>query len=193
MLTKALLRRNFSTYTPVQLKQLPYELGALEPIISGQLLDFHYSKHHRNYVNNLNVALEKQLEALHKGDMRTMIALEKQVHFNGGGHLNHEFFWETLCSPKDSHLPREGGELHKHLVASFGTIDKFISVFNAATAGVMGSGWGWLVYNKNTNQLNMFTTKDQDLISDVAASSVPLLNIDIWEHAYYLDYKNARP
>ena len=57
----------------------------------------------------------------------------------------------------------------------------------------MGSGWGWLVYNKNTNQLNMFTTKDQDLISDVAASSVPLLNIDIWEHAYYLDYKNARP
>ena len=193
MLTKALLRRNFSTYTPVQLKQLPYELGALEPIISGQLLDFHYSKHHRNYVNNLNVALEKQLEALHKGDMRTMIALEKQVHFNGGGHLNHEFFWETLCSPKDSHLPREGGELHKHLVASFGSIDKFISVFNAATAGVMGSGWGWLVYNKNTNQLNMFTTKDQDLISDVAASSVPLLNIDIWEHAYYLDYKNARP
>ena len=131
MLSKALARRNFATFTPVQLKQLPYELGALEPIISGQLLDFHYSKHHRNYVNNLNTALEKQLEALHKGDMKTMISLEKQVHFNGGGHLNHEFFWESLCPSKDSHLPREGGELHKHLTSSFGTIDKFISYFNA--------------------------------------------------------------
>ena len=193
MLAKALQKRSFATFTPVQLKQLPYELGALEPVISGQMLDFHYSKHHRTYVNNLNIVLEKQLEALYKGDTRTMISLEKAVAFNGGGHFNHEFFWDSLCPAKDSRPPREGGDLHRLLTQSFGSVDKFISLFNAQTAGVMGSGWGWLVYNKKTGQLNMRTTKDQELISDLALYSVPLLNVDIWEHAYYLDYKNARP
>ena len=73
--------------------------------MSGHLLDFHYSKHHRTYVNNLNQLLEQQIDAMYKGDLKTMIGLEKKVHFNGGGHYNHEFYWESLCAPKDSHLP----------------------------------------------------------------------------------------
>ena len=109
MFLKSLARRPFTAQIPqlakAQLKQLPYELGALEPVMSGLLMDFHYSKHHRNYVNNLNICIEKQYDALYKGDLKASIALEKEVRFNGGGHINHEFFWDSLCPMKDSSLP----------------------------------------------------------------------------------------
>ena len=102
MLTKALLERRFSTaatkIAQVQLKPLPFEIGALEPVMSGQLLDFHYGKHHRTYVNNLNQLLEQQAEAMYRGDLKLQISLEKKLQFNGGGHFNHEFFWDSLCA-----------------------------------------------------------------------------------------------
>ena len=122
-----------------------------------------------------------------------MIALEAKVKFNGGGHFNHEFYWDSLCPAKDSHLPEKDSILHQRIVQEFGSMEKFITIFSAQTSGIMGSGWGWLVYNKKTGVLNLRMTKDQDLISDHARNSSPILNVDIWEHAYYLDYKNARP
>ena len=176
----------------VQLKHLPYEIGALEPIMSGHLLEFHYGKHHRTYVNNLNNLLEQQAEANATGNLKQQLTLQQAIRFNGGGHLNHEFFWESLCPQADSALP-EQGPLHDLIVRSWGSIDEFIKVFNSRTAAIQGSGWGWLVYNKRTRTLDFRQTKNQDMISDLSPNFVPILNIDIWEHAYYLDYKNSRP
>lgn len=99
MLQKALKRGFASTtqVTRVSMKHLPYEIGALEPVISGHLMDFHYGKHHRTYVNNLNNLLEKQAEFVAKNDFQGAINLSQSIKFNGGGHLNHEFFWDSLC------------------------------------------------------------------------------------------------
>ena len=191
-----LIKKNLSgqvtTLNRVQLKHLPYEIGSLEPIMSGLLLDFHYGKHHRTYVNNLNNLLEQQAESQARGDLQKSISLSNQIRFNGGGHLNHEFFWESLCAQADSSLP-DSGPLHEAIVEGWGTMDEFIRVFNQRTAAIQGSGWGWLVYNKRKDSLSFRATANQDLITDVSPYLVPIVNIDIWEHAYYLDYKNARP
>ena len=84
---------------------MPFEIGALEPVVSGHLMEFHYGKHHRTYVNNLNKLIEQVKEAHEKGDMDSVIEISKAIKFNGGGHFNHEFFWDSLCAPKDSHRP----------------------------------------------------------------------------------------
>lgn len=155
------LVRNLSggvnTIQRVQLKHLPYEIGALEPVISGHLLDFHYGKHHRTYVNNLNSLLEKQAEATARGELKNQIALSHQIRFNGGGHLNHEFFWESLCPMADSQLP-DSGPLYDAIIEGWGTLDQFIKVFNQRTAAIQGSGWGWLVYNKRKDSLGFRAT-----------------------------------
>ena len=176
----------------VQLKQLPYELGALEPIMSGQTIDFHYGKHHRTYVNNLNNLLEQQAEFMAQGKLNKSIALSNQIKFNGGGHLNHEIFWESMCPQADSAIP-ESGPLHDAMVEGWGSIDSFIKMFNMRTAAIQGSGWGWLVYNKRKDALSYRTAANQDPITDVSPYVVPIIGIDVWEHAYYIDYKNARP
>ena len=161
--------------------------------MSGQLLDFHFGKHHRTYVNNLNNLLEQQAEFSVTGNLQKAIGLSQQIKFNGGGHLNHEFFWDSLCPQADSCLPEEGSELHKYIVEGWGTLENFVTMFNARTASIQGSGWGWLVYNKQKDALSFRATANQDLITDVSPYLVPIINIDIWEHAYYLDYKNSRP
>ena len=99
--------------------------------MSGQLLDFHYGKHHRTYVNNLNQLLEQQAEAMYRGDLKLQISLEKKLQFNGGGHFNHEFFWDSLCAQKDSHLPEAGSALHTGLTDEFGSMENFIKLFSA--------------------------------------------------------------
>ena len=190
------IKKNLSgqvnTVSRVQLKHLPYEIGALEPIMSGHLLDFHYGKHHRTYVNNLNNLLEQQAEANATNNLSKYMGLQQQLRFNGGGHINHEFFWESLCPQADSALP-ESGPLHDKIIEGWGSLDEFIKVFNERTAAIQGSGWGWLVYHKGLKELQFRATFNQDLISDVSPNFVPIINIDIWEHAYYLDYKNSRP
>ena len=180
----------------VQLKALPYELGALEPVISGHLMEFHYGKHHRTYVNNLNKLNEQSAEALAKGDIKKYIDLSSAVKFNGGGHVNHEFFWETLAPLKEGGgvVPDASSDLRKLIEKEWGSIEEFQKDFNAQTAGVQGSGWGWLLYNKGTGNLEYKKTQNQDTPADFTCSDfAPLLTIDVWEHAYYLDYKNARP
>ena len=179
----------------VSLKHLPYELGALEPVVSGHLMEFHYGKHHRAYVNNLNMLNEKSAEALATGDIKRYIELTNAVKFNGGGHLNHEFFWDTLAPPKDGGgvIPDEASDLRMMMEAEWGSMQHFTEVFNAQTTAVQGSGWGWLLYNQGSGLLEYRQTANQDTPADLGAGLVPLLTIDVWEHAYYLDYKNMRP
>ena len=129
------------------------------------------------------------------GDHQKYTDLSQGVKFNGGGHLNHEFFWDSLSpiGERGGFLPAEGSDLHTALTQAFGSVDNFISHFSANTAAVQGSGWGWLAYNKTSGDLEFRTTANQDRLADQGAHLVPLLTIDIWEHAYYLDYQNVRP
>ena len=139
----------------VKLKHLPYELGALEPVVSGHLMEFHYGKHHRAYVNNLNNLNVQSAEALATGDVKKYIELANAVKFNGGGHLNHEFFWDSLAPIKEGGgvLPDEGSQLRKLMEQEWGSFEKFQQTFNAQTAALQGSGWGWLLYNKGSGLL----------------------------------------
>jgi len=110
----------------IQLKHLPWEMGSLEPVMSGKIIDFHYGRHHRMYVTNLNKLMEMQAEALATSDVKKLVSLQKPLHFNGGGHINHSLFWDSLCPPADSCLP-ERGPLYDALIEAWGSIDEFKS------------------------------------------------------------------
>ena len=176
--------------TSYQLPELPFALDALEPVISKQIMDLHYNKHHKAYVTNLNTALEKYHEAETKGDMPAMVALQSAIKFNGGGHINHSIFWSILApiSKGLNHGPK--GDLAKMIDRDFGSFDAFKEKFNTLTVGIQGSGWGWLGYNKGQKRLEVTTTANQDPLS--TQGLVPLFGVDVWEHAYYLQYQNVR-
>mmetsp|Transcript_3865 Transcript_3865/g.10946 ORF Transcript_3865/g.10946 Transcript_3865/m.10946 type:complete len:221 (+) Transcript_3865:86-748(+) len=171
------------------LPDLPYDYSALEPAISAEIMELHHSKHHQTYVNNVNVAMEKYADAQAKGDMATQIAMHDAIKFNGGGHVNHSIFWTNLCPAKDFEPP--SGVLAAAIDTQFGSLEEFQGKFAATTAAVQGSGWGWLGYDKATGKLAIATTGNQDPLS--TKGLVPLLGVDVWEHAYYLQYKNVRP
>ncbi|XP_048392772.1 superoxide dismutase [Mn], mitochondrial isoform X2 [Stegostoma tigrinum] len=145
------------------LPDLPFDYGALEPHISAEIMQLHHSKHHATYVNNLNITEEKYAEALAKGDVTAQVSLQPALRFNGGGHINHSIFWTNLS-------PNGGGE---------------------PAVGVQGSGWGWLGYSKNSGRLQLAAASNQDPLQGTTGL-IPLLGIDVWEHAYYLQYKNVR-
>ncbi|ORX95626.1 manganese and iron superoxide dismutase [Basidiobolus meristosporus CBS 931.73] len=171
------------------LPDLPYDYDALEPVINTEIMRLHHSKHHQTYVNNLNVAEEKNAEAVSKSDLTTQISLQSALKFNAGGHINHSIFWTNLAPIKEGGGELPKGELSEAITRDFGSLDAFIKQFNAQTAAVQGSGWGWLGYNKAKQSLQIQTTQNQDVLTDL----VPLLGVDVWEHAYYLQYKNVRP
>jgi len=173
------------------LPDLPYDYSALEPVISAEIMTLHHKKHHQAYVTNLNNALEKQHAAEQKKDLGELIALQSAIKFNGGGHVNHSIFWTNLAPPKKGGGGNPDGELSSKINASFGSFDKFVEKFNAQTAAIQGSGWGWLGYNKAEDKLVITTCANQDPLTTQGLT--PLLGIDVWEHAYYLQYKNARP
>ncbi len=177
-------------HTTYQLPDLPYDFHALEPVISGEIMEIHYIKHHKAYVTNLNAALEKYHEAESKGDLSAMVALQSAIKFNAGGHINHSIFW-TILAPKNQHqeFPAKGA-LTEMVQRDFGGFDSFKEKLTAASVGIQGSGWGWLGYNKNLKRLEIATCANQDPLS--AQGLIPLLGIDVWEHAYYLQYKNVR-
>lgn len=168
---------------------LPYDFNALEPVISAEIMQVHYSKHHLAYVNNLNAALEKYATAESKQDLAAMIALEPAIRFNGGGHINHSIFWTNLAPVGQGGEPK--GVLLEAINKEFESLEKFIEKFNAQTGAIQGSGWGWLGWNKGKERLCLATCANQDPLS--TQGLIPLLGIDVWEHAYYLQYKNARP
>jgi len=176
--------------TKVTLPDLPYDYSALEPVISAEIMQLHHSKHHQTYVNNYNVASEKLAEAIAKDDASAIIGLQGAIKFNGGGNINHSIFWQNLCSEKDSGEPE--GALLEAINRDFGSVQAMQDKLSASTVAVQGSGWGWLGYNKANNKLQIATCANQDPL-EATTGLVPLFGIDVWEHAYYLQYKNVRP
>lgn len=176
---------------PAKLPELPYALNALEPIISEEIMNLHYNKHHLTYVNNLNKAITEYQEAEKKHDLQSMIALHSAIKFNGGGHINHSIFWTNL-SPidKDGGKYLEASSLAEAISKQFGSKEKFIEQFSQKAVAIQGSGWAWLGFNKAKNALEIQTCDNQDPLS--IKGLIPLLGVDVWEHAYYLQYKNGR-
>mmetsp|Transcript_3561 Transcript_3561/g.3919 ORF Transcript_3561/g.3919 Transcript_3561/m.3919 type:complete len:223 (-) Transcript_3561:87-755(-) len=183
-------KRSFST-AKFTLPDLTYDYGELDPFISPQIMQLHHSKHHAAYVNNLNVASAKLEEALHKNDVTQVVALQQAIKFNGGGHLNHTIFWKNLAPPKKGGGEAPVGDLKTLIDGQYGNLDNLVASLSAAAVGVQGSGWGWLGYDKVNKKLSIATTGNQDPL-EATTGLVPLLGIDVWEHAYYLDYKNVR-
>ncbi|XP_037973217.2 superoxide dismutase [Mn], mitochondrial [Plutella xylostella] len=169
------------------LPTLPYEYNALEPVISREIMSLHHSKHHATYVNNLNAAEEKLAAAQAKGDISTIINLAPALKFNGGGHINHTIFWQNL-SPNGG---KPTDALTKAIEQNFSSWENMKNQLAAASVGVQGSGWGWLGYNKQSKKLQIATCLNQDPLQ-ATTGLIPLFGIDVWEHAYYLQYKNVR-
>ncbi|KAJ4203374.1 Superoxide dismutase [Mn], mitochondrial [Fusarium falciforme] len=170
------------------LPALPYAYDALEPSISAQIMELHHSKHHQAYVNNLNAALKTYASATSSNDIAGQIALQSAIKFNGGGHINHSLFWENL-SPSGSpdSKPDSAPTLVAEISKTWGSLEAFQETFKKTLLGLQGSGWGWLV--KDTQGLRIVTTKDQD---PVVGGEVPIFGVDMWEHAYYLQYLNGK-
>lgn len=178
---------------PYTLPDLPYGYDALEPYLDAETMHFHHDKHHNTYVNNLNATIEKHPELGKKSvdelleDIDAVPAdIRVAVRNNGGGHANHSFFWKVMA-------PNAGGEptgqIKEAIEASFGSFEAFKTEFSAAATTRFGSGWTWLVVHDG--KLEVMSTANQD--SPLSEGKTPVLNLDVWEHAYYLKYKNARP
>lgn len=173
-----------------ELPPLPYNFDALEPVISAEMMHFHYSKHHQAYVDNHNKALNQSLEYLQKGDLVASESLYSSIIFNAGGHLNHSLFWKSLAPIAQGGGEPPTGPLMETINHDFGSLQRLIDLLSAKTIAIQGSGWGWLGLDKDTKHLIITTTANQDL--PITKGFIPLLTLDVWEHAYYLKYKNAR-
>ena len=176
-----------------QLPKLPYGYDALEPYIDVETMHIHHEKHHNTYVTNLNAAIEKHPE-LGSKSIEELIAdidalpedIRTAVRNNGGGHANHTFFWEIMA-PKAGGEPV--GELKAAIDEAFGSFTDFKAKFKAAATTRFGSGWAWLVVKDG--KLEIISTPNQD--SPLMEGLTPILGLDVWEHAYYLNYRNVRP
>jgi Fe-Mn family superoxide dismutase len=169
------------------LPELAYDYSALAPSISGTIMELHHSKHHQAYVTGANNAIAQLAEARDAGALANDNKLEKDLAFNLGGHVNHSIFWTNL-SPNGGDKPV--GELAAAIDDNFGSFDKFQAHFTAAALGVQGSGWAVLAWDSIGERLIIQQFFDQQ--SNFAAGTVPVLMLDVWEHAYYLDYLNVR-
>ena len=176
--------------TKYSLPKLPYGFQELEPVIPEEILQIHYNKHHAGYVNNLNEAIAKLREAEARGDLTQQILIGGLIKFNGGGHINHSLYWENLAPQDKGAGELQEGPLKDLINETFGSVDHLIEIMTPMCNGVQGSGWGWLGYCTVCKQLRPFTTDNHDLL--VTKGAMPILCIDVWEHAYYLKYKNAR-
>ncbi|TFY68943.1 hypothetical protein EVG20_g3350 [Dentipellis fragilis] len=168
------------------LPELPYSYDALEPHISEEIMKLHHQKHHQTYVNGLNAAEESYAVS---PDIKQKIALQSALKFNGGGHINHSLFWKNLAPASQGGGQLADGPLKAAIDRDFGSVEDFKKKFNASTAAIQGSGWGWLGYNSFSKKLEIVTTANQDPL----LSHVPIIGVDIWEHAFYLQYKNVKP
>lgn len=170
------------------LPELPYAYDALEPHISAEIMELHHSKHHQNYVNGANAALEKLEAARKDGSIAAVVtALSKDLAFNLGGHTNHSLFWENL-GPNGGGKPT--GALAAAIDTDFGSFEEFQKHFAAAALGLQGSGWAVLAYDKIGERLVIEQMTDQQ--GNLSIDLVPLLLLDMWEHAFYLQYKNVK-
>ena len=169
------------------LPELPYDYSALEPHISARIMELHHSKHHATYVKGANTALEKLAAARDADDFAAVNQLSKDLAFNLGGHTNHSIFWKNL-SPNGGGEPT--GELAEAINRDFGSFEKFKDHFSAAATGLQGSGWAVLGYDHIAGRLIIEQLTDQQ--GNVSVDFTPLLMLDMWEHAFYLQYKNVK-
>jgi Fe-Mn family superoxide dismutase len=169
------------------LPDLPYDYGALEPHISGEIMELHHSKHHATYVKGVNTALEQLAEARESDQLATVNMLEKNLAFNLGGHVNHTVFWPNM-SPDGGDKP--DGELAAAIDEHFGSFDGFRKHFTANALGVQGSGWSILAWESLGQRLVLEQLYDHQ--GNLTAGTVPLLLLDMWEHAFYLQYRNVK-
>ncbi|MBS4942473.1 MAG: superoxide dismutase [Actinomyces graevenitzii] len=169
------------------LPELPYDYAALEPHISGRIMELHHDKHHAAYVAGANSALEALAAAREEGNLGAINLWEKNLAFNLGGHTNHTIFWNNL-SPNGGGEPE--GELAEAINDSFGSFEKFRAHFTATALGIQGSGWAVLAYDSISGKLVIFQLFDQQ--ANVPVGTVPLFMVDMWEHAFYLDYLNVK-
>lgn len=176
------------------LPALPYPHDALEPHVDARTMEIHHGKHHAAYTNNLNAALEghpalqgQSIEELLRGIDALPQAIQTAVRNNGGGFHNHNLFWQVM-SPNGGGAP--SGALADAVAGAFGSFDAFKAAFADAAAKRFGSGWAWLVVDGD-GKLQVYSTANQD--SPLMSGHVPILGLDVWEHAYYLHYQNRRP
>ena len=170
-----------------KLPELPYDYSALEPYISGKIMQLHHDKHHATYVSGANTALEQLEEAAVSGDVANVNLIEKNLAFNLAGHKNHTIFWKNLA-PADGQKPQ--GELKAAIDDQFGSFDGFKKVFTAVATGVQGSGWAVLAWDPLGKRLATFQFYDHQ--GNLPTTVYPLVLLDMWEHAFYLDYLNVK-
>ena len=169
------------------LPELPYDYSALEPHISAKIMELHHSKHHAAYVAGANAAVENLAAAREAGDLSKVNQFSKDLAFNLGGHTNHSVFWKNL-SPNGGGEPE--GDIAEAIKDSFGSFEGFKKQFTAVAMGIQGSGWGVLGYDSISGKLVTFQLFDQQ--SNVPVGVVPVFMVDMWEHAFYLDYLNVK-
>jgi Fe-Mn family superoxide dismutase len=174
--------------TKYVLPDLSYDYGALEPNISGRIMELHHDKHHAAYVNGANLALEAMEEARANNALGNINKLQKDLAFNLAGHINHAVFWKNM-SPEGGDKPT--GELAAAIDEFFGSFDAFRAHFTASALGIQGSGWSILVWDILGQKLIIEQLYDHQ--GNLAVGSIPLLMLDMWEHAFYLDYQNVKP
>ncbi len=191
-----------SALAAAELPPLPYAFDALAPHIDTMTMEIHHGKHHAAYIKNLNTALEADatLAGLPLDELQSAIGaiadtkLQTTVRNNGGGHWNHSFFWDCLAPASDTGAMST--ELAAAITAAFGDADKFKATFGAAAAGRFGSGWAWLVAQDGKLFVTSTPNQDNPLMNGlvpITELGTPLLGLDVWEHAYYLNYQNRRP
>ncbi len=182
--------------TQLELPKMPYAYDALEPHIDAKTMEIHHTKHHQAYTTKLNAAIEKCSSDIQNKDIIDILSdlsqvpseLKSAINFNGGGYDNHKLFWNNM-KPNGGGEP--GGAVADAINASFGSFADFKEKFSSTTAVIQGSGWGWLVYNPSSSKVEYVAMSNQD--SPRTKGLVPLLGLDVWEHAYYLNYQNKRP
>lgn len=170
------------------LPELPYAYDALEPHIDEKTMRLHHDKHHQGYVNGLNKAERDLAEARKSGDFGNIRNIERRVAFHGSGHVNHTLFWRNMCPADDYKDP--SGDLAKQIEKDFGSLDNLKAQFSAAAKGVEGSGWGFLVWSPEGGYLTTVAAENHQ--KQFVNGQIPLLVLDVWEHAYYLNYQNKR-
>ena len=178
------------------LPEMPYAYDALEPHIDAQTMEIHHTKHHQKYTDMMNAALEKLTPEMQDKDIVDILSsindvpddVRGAINFNGGGYDNHKLFWNSM-KPNGGGEP--GGALADAINASFGSFADFKEQFSSKTAPIQGSGWGWLVYNPSSGNVEYKAMPNQT--SPRTEGLIPLLGLDVWEHAYYLKYQNKRP
>jgi Fe-Mn family superoxide dismutase len=178
-----------------QLPKLSYGYDELEPFIDAQTMEIHHKKHHQSYTDGLNKTLEEIAGSSHPQYITSILSDLKsipensrnKINFFGGGFENHRLFWEIM-NPNGGGIP--GGELADSIDVYFDNFEKFKKLFSVASLSIEGSGWCWLVFNQTFNKIEIITTKNQD--SPWSLNKIPLLGLDLWEHAYYLKHQNRR-